>query len=587
MLNYNGIFIKNYFYNKKKYFKIIISICAVFIIFNGGLINCEYNSKNVYAENHNDTLANSNSIMTDYTNSLPDLFEKVKQSVVQITDPQSSLQNQLGPSKLGSGFVYDNKGHIITNFHVVDGAYKNKVHVTLLDGVAYEAEVIGTDPYADLAVIKIVDDKNNVFSKIMPIQLANSSTLKIGQKVVAVGNPFGLEGSMTEGIISGLGRLMPSNTQELPSPYDNKNSIQNYTGTPSFSIPDIIQTDAAINPGNSGGPLINMNGKVIGINTAIFSNTGAYSGIGFAIPSNFISKIVPSLIKFGNYLHPYVGVNGFDITPDIAKILHLPESSGFLVVNVTKDGPADLSGIKGGNKTVMINGIPIRIGGDVIIRIDNQSVKKVDDILSYLENNKKIGDNVTITLLRGDNLDKKLINVTLQSRPEINLNKNYPSLGVLGFNLTPEISSYLNLTSSNGFLITGIVNGSPAYKSGLKGGYLIATINGKQIPLGGDIIIKLDNIPIKNQKDIKNYLLNKKIGDTIIVTIIRNGELITKNLTLIEFDNNPYNQNGTLYGNLNNNPDGLLLPKDLLDNLLNSCYKMLGKDICNQMIPRK
>lgn len=585
MLKFDLIDILNHIYIGKKS-PILISLITVFVIFNMALINNEYNYHFVFAKNNTNTMVSSSSNLTDYTNSLPSLFEKIKQSVVQITDPQSSLQNQLGPSKLGSGFVYDTEGHIITNFHVVDGAYKNKVHVTFLDGVSHEAEVVGTDPYADLAVVKLVADSNNVASKLIPIPLGNSSSLKIGQKVVAIGNPFGLEGSMTEGIISGLGRLMPSSTEDSPPlPFNNENPIQNYTSSPSFSIPDIIQTDAAINPGNSGGPLINMNGQVIGINTAIFSNTGAYAGVGFALPSNFIIKIIPSLIESGTYQHPYVGINGFDITPDLAKLLHLSESSGFLVINVSKGGPADLSGIIGGNKTVMVNGVPIRVGGDIITKIDNQTVKKVDDILSYLENNKKIGDNVTLTILHGENLEKKLVNVKLQPRPELNFNKSTPSLGVLGLNLTPEISSYMNLTTNKGFLITGIVNGSPAYKAGLKGGYLIANINGKQVQLGGDVIVKIDNIPIKNQQDIKNYLSSKKIGDTVIITVIRNGELLSVKLSLTEFDENAFNLGNSFPTNPNDIPKGLPLPKDLLNDLLNSCYRMMSKDICDQMIP--
>src|SRR5678809_630589 len=239
-----------------------------------------------------------------------DLFNYVKASVVQITDPANiEQQSDITGSRLGSGFVYDKNGHIITNYHVVDGAKNNKVYVTFLDGVSYEAEISGTDPYADLAVIKILNlnQHKDALSKLVPLELGNSTNLKVGERVVAVGNPFGLSGSLTEGIISGLGRLMPANTiQFIPpsQPYDLQNIPPN---GPSFSIPDIIQTDAAINPGNSGGPLIDTQGRVVGINTAIFSNTGVYSGVGFAIPSNTISKVVTSLIQTGSYRHPYIG----------------------------------------------------------------------------------------------------------------------------------------------------------------------------------------------------------------------------------------------------------------------------------------
>ena len=329
--------------------------------------------------------------------------------MVQITEPGSTRATEPSPSRLGSGFVYDTLGHIVTNFHVVDGSKNNKVYVTFLDGVSYEGDIIGTDPYSDLAVLKLSEVDKNVSSKLVPLELGNSSTIRIGQKVVAVGNPFGLSGSLSEGIISGLGRLMPAgdNGGSPQNPFDKPQIMK---PVPSFSIPDIIQTDAAINPGNSGGPLIDMSANVIGINTAIFSNTGVYSGIGFAIPSNFLTKIVPLLIKNGEYDHPYIGINGFDITPEIAKLLNLPEAVGFLVVNVTDDSPAKLAGILGGNKSMLINGLPIELGGDIVTEIDNKPVRKVDDILSYLENYKRIGDNVTLTVLRGPDLVKQVCN---------------------------------------------------------------------------------------------------------------------------------------------------------------------------------
>src|SRR5687768_6202381 len=360
----------------KKIQSIIIFLTSLFIIICLFSINAAHSIQSVSGQGDNFTLESDqmtvesmpDSTNRDYSNSLPDLFDKVEKSVVQITEPGSTQVKESNPSRLGSGFVYDKSGHIVTNFHVVDGSKNNKVYVTFLDGVSYEVDIIGTDPYSDLAVIKLSEVDKNVSSKLVPIELGNSSTIRIGQKVVAVGNPFGLSGSLSEGIVSGLGRLMPAgdNGGPPPNPFDKTQIMK---PVPSFSIPDIIQTDAAINPGNSGGPLIDMSANVIGINTAIFSNTGVYSGIGFAIPSNSLTKIVPLLIKNGEYDHPYIGINGFDITPEIAKLLNLPEAVGFLVINVTDDSPAKLAGILGGNKSMLINGLPIELGGDIVTEI--------------------------------------------------------------------------------------------------------------------------------------------------------------------------------------------------------------------------
>ncbi|MGD9532664.1 MAG: trypsin-like peptidase domain-containing protein [Candidatus Nitrosocosmicus sp.] len=523
-----------------------------------------------------DSVSNSSS---DYTNSLPDLFSKVEKSVVQITEPGTAQNGQPNPSRLGSGFVYDKLGHIVTNFHVVDGAKNNKAYITFLDGVSYEGDIIGTDPYSDLAVIKLIDVDQNVSSKLVPVELGNSSQLRIGEKVVAVGNPFGLSGSLSEGIISGLGRLMPAgDSGEAPTnPFDSGSP---QPPKPSFSIPDIIQTDAAINPGNSGGPLIDMKGKLIGINTAIFSNTGVYSGIGFAIPSNFLAKIVPELIKVGHFEHPYIGVNGFDVTPEIAKMMNLREAVGFLVVNVTEGSPAEKSGILGGNETILLNGTPLRIGGDIITRIDDKSVRKVDDILSYLENYKTIGDKVNLTVLRGEDLEKKEISMVLTSRPSPESSVVYPTLGVLGLDVTPEIASFLNLSRADGFLITSIIENSSAADAKLKGGYTVSDVNGTLLELGGDVIIRLDNVNVKSQQDIKDYLKTKKVGDSIIVTVLRDGAYKTVAVTLkpTDYDTMRLQEFG--------NPQSgqIQSPRELIEKFLQSCSQILPKEVCESMV---
>jgi len=332
---------------------------------------------------------------------LPDLFTKVQKSVVQVTERDNS--NELG-SRLGSGFVYDKDGHVITNYHVVTPGTNNnnELQVTFLDGNVYPADLVGVDQFADLAVIKV---KNISSDKLPPLPLANSSSLRIGESVVAIGNPFGLSGSMTQGIVSGLGRLLPSNENQ-----------DNFAGPgSSFSIPNIIQTDAAINPGNSGGPLIDTQGRVVGINTAIFSNTGVYSGVGFAIPSNTISKVATSLIQNGSYHHPYIGIVGLSLTPDLSKQIGLNQTKGFLITGITKGSPADKSGLRAGSTTTTINGRDVEVGGDIILKIDNREVSKIDDILAYLESQKHVGDKVHFTILR-DNAIKEL-DLILGDRP--------------------------------------------------------------------------------------------------------------------------------------------------------------------------
>jgi S1-C subfamily serine protease len=333
--------------------------------------------------------------------SLPDLFTKVQKSVVQVTERDNS--NELG-SRLGSGFVYDKDGHIITNYHVVTPGTNNnnELQVTFLDGNVYPADLVGVDQFADLAVIKV---KNSSSDKLAPLPLANSSSLRIGDSVVAIGNPFGLSGSMTQGIVSGLGRLLPSN--------ENQDNLAG-AGS-SFSIPNIIQTDAAINPGNSGGPLIDSQGRVVGINTAIFSNTGVYSGVGFAIPSDTISKVATSLIQNGSYHHPYIGIVGLSLTPELSKQIGLNQTKGFLITSITKGGPADKAGLRAGSTTTTFMGRDVEVGGDIILKIDNREVLKIDDILAYLESLKHVGDKVHFTILR-DNAIKGL-DLTLGDRP--------------------------------------------------------------------------------------------------------------------------------------------------------------------------
>jgi len=289
----------------------------------------------------------------------------------------------------GTGFVYDKEGHIITNNHVVESG--GKITVRFIDGTTVNARLVGRDPYSDLAVIKVDVSEE----KLCPLPLGNSSKLVVGEPVYAVGNPFGLSCSITEGIVSQLGRQLKTKGGYL--------------------IVDVIQTDAAINPGNSGGPLLNRFGEVVGVNTAIYSYTGTFSGVGFAIPSNLVRKVVPSLIEKGYYKHPWIGVAGLDVTPEIAKLMGLKEPKGFLVTSVMKGSPAEKAGLRGGNQAVVIEGEEVVIGGDVIIGIDGREVRGINDILIYIERYKNVGDNVTLTIIREGGETE--VPLTLGARP--------------------------------------------------------------------------------------------------------------------------------------------------------------------------
>ncbi len=322
--------------------------------------------------------------------SLIEIFEKDESGVVKVNVQRSETANVA--NGVGSGFVFDKKGHIITNAHVINDA--KKIIITFLDGRSYNAEIIGIDEFTDIAVIKVSAD----LTLLHPLALGDSSNLKVGETIAAIGNPFGLSGSMTSGIVSQLGRLLPSGA--------------------GYSIPDIIQTDAAINPGNSGGPLLNMRGEVVGINTAIQSTTGEFTGVGFAIPSQTIAKIVPTLIERGEYDHPWIGISGRDIDPDLAKVLGLKDTVGFLIVTVVENSPASKAGLIGSDKIIEVEGVNYTIGGDIIVSVDGIEVRKIDDILIYLQRAKSVGDEMVLEILRDNRTTD--ITVILQERPNRN-----------------------------------------------------------------------------------------------------------------------------------------------------------------------
>lgn len=484
--------------------------------------------------------ASSQNLLDAMQTTLENIYNQVRPSVVSIsvTSQQQSTQSQSpfpffgfpGGSNqqqtpqysqaLGSGFVWDKQGHIVTNNHVVEGA--TQIEVTFSNGTTVNATVVGSDSSNDLAVIKV----DMPADQLQPITLGDSTQVKVGQMVVAIGNPFGEQWTMTTGIISGLGRTLPSGNS------------QNTNG-PQYTIPDIIQTDAPINPGNSGGVLTDLNGKVLGVTSAIESPVNASSGIGFVIPSAIVQKEVPVLIQTGHYDHPYLGISGTTLTPDLAKAMNLDANQkGALIEQVTAGGPAAKAGLIGSTRQVTILGQTVQVGGDVITAVNGQAVNSIDDLIAYLNDNTSVGQTVTMTVLR--NGKETSVDVTLGSRPSSQSNPTANTqpvgqlqLGVTGVALTSEIAQAMNLPANQqGVLIEQVVSGSPADKAGLRGSYMPLTVNGQQILIGGDVISGIDSQSIAQPSDIRAYLSQAQAGQKASLTILRNGQQIQVSVTL-------------------------------------------------------
>jgi serine protease Do len=569
------------------FFAIFVIILLTLSIFEVGAQLEPLSIPNIPAENQNYSNLRDHSTDLD----LPTLFNDVDQSVVQITESSAST---LG-SRQGSGFVYDNLGHIVTNYHVVGNPQETNLHerafhITFLDGTTYIGRVIGADLYSELAVMMV---ENITRESLIPLPLGNSSQLSIGQPVVAVGNPFGLSGSMTEGIVSGLGRILPSSVPQ-------GDLLLRQEDAPPFLIPNIIQTDAVINPGNSGGPLLTTSGEVIGMNTAILSNTGVYAGVGSAIPSDVIKKIVPELISTGTYRQPYIGIAGVDMSPEIADEMGLNGSRGFLVTEVTSGSPAERSGIRGEGALTDINGRQIELGGDVIVAVDNVSVRKIDDLLSYLQSERSIGETVTLTVIRdGKNQE---IGMTLAARPtqqqqEIEQRQQErPTLGINSINMTEQIAARMNLTlqqqplsddqdgERGGVLVIDVFADGPAENAGIRGGFIVANINRTLIEIGGDVIVRIDDTMIPNVDALNKFIDNKNIGDTIQVTVVRNSQPIS-----IPVSVGSTSELGTLQtGNGSNFSTQPPIDRsdDFFSDLYDRCIETFGPFVCNPLFRR-
>ena len=501
-------------------------------------------------------------VENDLQSTLQKIYQDVNPSVVNIqvtgvadptvTNSPSGPQSRQGQA-LGSGFVWDRQGNIVTNNHVVDGA--TKITVFFADGASAAATVVGRDPESDLAVIK-VDPKG---LDLRPVQVGDSTQVKVGQFVVAIGNPFGLSGSMSFGIVSALGRSLPASSSNGRS-----------SGSATYTIPDIIQTDAPVNPGNSGGVLVDLSGQVIGVPSAMESSTNSSSGVGFAVPGAIVKQVAPALIKDGKYIHPWIGITGTNLTPEMAQAMSLDANQrGALVVAVASGSPAEKSGLRGSEKQVTIDGNDVQVGGDVIVGVDGQAVKRFDDLTSYLARFGQVGQTIKLTVLRDGK--ETTVSLTLGARPSANVaaqaitpsspsnpssptnprsnprtNPSNPSnpttprstpssvwLGINGVTLTSEIAQAMNLKSDQqGVLVVAVADNSPASEGGLQGGDQSTTINGQRLPIGGDVIVAINGKPVATMETLAATIQAGKAGDRVTLDILRDGESLQLKVTL-------------------------------------------------------
>ncbi len=306
---------------------------------------------------------------------ITNLYQRISPAVVHVTARIITMDFFFGPSAsegTGSGFVVDRSGHIVTNNHVIEGA--DSIEITFSDESRVPAEIVGTDPLNDLAILM----PESLPPGTMPVELGTTADLQVGQRAIAIGNPFGLEQTLTTGVISALGR---------PLQLAEDNYVFN-----------VIQTDAAINPGNSGGPLLDSRGQVIGVNTAIRREA---EGIGFAVPVDTLKRVMAALIEKGSYPHPWLGILGYSVTSDLAEVLNLPADQGVLVAQLYRNGPAAAAGIRGANQEIIIGNRRLLAGGDLITAVNGHPVKDWIDYLEYLEMNTEVGDTITVTVIRG------------------------------------------------------------------------------------------------------------------------------------------------------------------------------------------
>jgi len=471
-----------------------------------------------------------------------DIYEKVIPSVVSISAIQNVRVDNFGdipdlpfdfdipdgepfeyPSAAsGSGFIWDKEGHIVTNNHVVED--RDLIRVNFSDGRSMVADLVGADADSDLAVLKV----DLPADELVPISMTDSTQVKVGQIVVAIGNPFNLESSMTTGIVSGIGRSLP-----ITSASDGY-----------YSIPDIIQTDTAINPGNSGGVLVDINGGLIGVTTAIQSPVRANSGVGYVIPSVIAKKVVPLLIRDGQYLQPWIGVTIRPLTPEYAALMDLEsDQKGALVAEVLPNSPAEQAGLVGSDKEGQIDGYDVIFGGDVIIAADGIQIDDEEDLIAFLARYTIVGQTITLTAIRdGEQID---LDLTLQTRPGSQPENDVLEpeevsdgawLGISGTSIVEDIAEEMDLpTDTTGVLIQTISAESPADEAGLRGSFKPIEINGQEVMVGGDIITNVDSDAVDSIEELSDRISKKEPGDEVVLSIIRDGETLQLEVILGEY----------------------------------------------------
>ena len=412
----------------------------------------------------------------------------------------------------GTGFVWDEEGHIVTNNHVIEDGVE--ITVTYSDGIQRDAKVIGADPDSDLAVLAVENPKEGL----TPVTMGDSSALKPGDLAAAIGNPLGQNGTMTQGIISALGRSYSVGGD----------------GNGNYTIPDVIQTDASINPGNSGGVLINVDGEVVGVVMAFSSYSYSSAGIGYAIPGNLVKRVIPALIENGEYQHPWIGMSGNALTPKVNELMELDhDQRGALIVSVTPGSPADKAGIRGGDEDIEISkGVSTRVGGDIITKINDRDVKGMDDIIAYLSSNTSIGDTITLHVLRdGEELD---LDLTLAARPnpaqraaenqteadedEEEHETGKASLGVYLLELDTYTRNIEGLPEdTEGVVVQSVIEDSAAEDAGIE---------------ENDVITKIDDVAVSSIPELKSEINNHLPGERVTLTLIRDGETKEIRVTL-------------------------------------------------------
>jgi serine protease Do len=387
---------------------------------------------------------------------------------------RDQVPKEFRQKSLGSGFIIDKDGFILTNNHVVEKS--DEIKVRLSDGSEFKAKIIGRDPKTDLALIKIKPDK-----PLTPVALGDSDKLQVGDWVIAIGNPFGLGNTVTAGIVSAKYRQI---------------------GLGSYD--DFIQTDAPINPGNSGGPLLNTAGEVVGINSAIFSQSGGSVGIGFAIPINMAKDLLPQLKK-GKVVRGWLGVMIQKITPELKEKLHLKGENGALVADVTAGGPADKAGIK---------------RGDVILSFDGKEIKEMRD-LPYMVASTPVGKTVTVEVMRKGQTKSFQVKIgeLKEEKQAQAVSKAEPDLGMTVQKITPELARNFGISETTGLVVVQVENNSPAAEAGIR---------------PGDVILELDQVPVKNVEQFKQKIKEYKVGDTILFLINRRGATLYLTLKVWE-----------------------------------------------------